>query len=120
MTLKTTWVVAALGTMLIRCRNFSSNTCCLLAVDGTIRRVPAVEIEGLVIRSVRERLKLSQSVDDRLIVNTHVVRVEVQREQLIIQLAQVPKKPIFRTREVMSPFMFHGRKCHPSGAVRFS
>ena len=58
---------------------------------GTIRRVPAVEIEGLVIRSVRERLKLSQSVDDRLIVNTHVVRVEVQREELIIQLAQAQK-----------------------------
>ncbi len=55
---------------------------------GSIRRVPAIEIEGLVIRSVREHLKLSEPVDDRVLVNTHVVRVEVQREQLVIELAQ--------------------------------
>src|SRR5712671_5442415 len=44
---------------------------------GSISRVPAVEIEALVISSVRERLKLSASVDDRSLINTHVTRVEI-------------------------------------------
>ena len=55
---------------------------------GSVRRVPAADIEALVIRSVREHLKLSQETDDRGLVHTHVARVEVQPEQLIIQLAQ--------------------------------
>src|ERR1700690_3549098 len=56
---------------------------------GSIRRVPAAEIEALVIRSVRGHLKPSDPIDDRSLVNTHVVRVEVQPEQLIIRLAKV-------------------------------
>jgi hypothetical protein len=55
---------------------------------GSVRRVPAADIEALVIRSVREHLKPSQEIDDRSLVHTHVARVEVQPEQLIIQLAQ--------------------------------
>ena len=54
---------------------------------GSVRRVPAADIEALVIRSVREHLKPSQEIDDRGLVHTHVARVEVQPEQLIIQLA---------------------------------
>ena len=41
---------------------------------GTVRRVPAADIEALVIRSVRGHLQLSQ-IDDRSLVNTHVARV---------------------------------------------
>ena len=55
---------------------------------GSVRRVPAADIEALVIRSVREHLKPSQEIDDRGLVHTHVARVEVQPEQLIIQLAE--------------------------------
>jgi hypothetical protein len=55
---------------------------------GSVRRVPAADIEALVIRSVREHLKPSQEIDDRGLVKTHVARVEVQPEQLIIQLAE--------------------------------
>jgi site-specific DNA recombinase len=55
---------------------------------GSIRRVPAAEIEALVIRSVRGLLKPSDPIDDRSLVDTHVVRVEVQPEQLIIRLAE--------------------------------
>jgi site-specific DNA recombinase len=58
---------------------------------GSVRRVPAVEIEGVVIRSLRERLKPSEPIDDRNLINTHVERVEVQPDQLVIQLAQIPK-----------------------------
>jgi hypothetical protein len=46
-------------------------------VDGPIERRP-------------EHLKPSQEIDDRGVVNTHVARVEVQPEQLIIQLAEAP------------------------------
>jgi site-specific DNA recombinase len=41
---------------------------------GTICRVPAAEIEALVIKSVREHFKLNVSLDDRSLVNTHVVQ----------------------------------------------
>ena len=58
---------------------------------GSIRRVPAAEIEALVIKSVREHLKPSASIDDRSLVNTHVVRVEVQADQLVIQFTQAQK-----------------------------
>jgi site-specific DNA recombinase len=58
---------------------------------GSIRRVPAAEIEALVIRSVRGHLKPSAPIDDRSLVNTHVVRVEVQPAQLIIRLAEVDR-----------------------------
>ena len=56
--------------------------------SGSVRRVPAADIEALVIRSVREHLKPSQEIDDRALVNTQVARVEVQPEQLVIQLAE--------------------------------
>src|ERR1039458_6984147 len=54
---------------------------------GSIRRVPAADIEALVIKSVREHLKPSVSIDDRSLINTHVVRVEIQADQLIIRFS---------------------------------
>ena len=65
---------------------------------GSICRVPADEIEALVIKSVREHLKPSVSLDDRNLVNTHVVRVEIQTGQLIIQLTQAQKQKQNRKR----------------------
>ena len=56
---------------------------------GSIRRVPAVEIEALVIRSVREHSNSQRRLTTSL-VNTYVVRVEIQADQLVIQLA--PRK----------------------------
>jgi site-specific DNA recombinase len=91
---------------------------------GTIRRVPAAEIEALVARSVREHLNPSTPIDDRNLISTHVARVEVQPEQLVIQLEQagkanrrnmakddvlhIPwqKTPSTRRREILAP---HGR-----------
>ena len=58
---------------------------------GSIRRVPAVEVEALVTKSVREHLKLSASFDDLSLVNTHLVRIEVQASQLAIQFAPAQK-----------------------------
>ena len=54
---------------------------------GSIRRVPAADIEALVIKSVRDHLKLSAPIGDRCLIDTRVVRVEVQAKQLVIQLA---------------------------------
>jgi site-specific DNA recombinase len=55
---------------------------------GSVRRVPAAEVEALVVRSVREHLKPLEPTDDRSLANTHIERVEVHPERLIIQLAR--------------------------------
>jgi site-specific DNA recombinase len=57
---------------------------------GSVRRVPATAVEAVVIRSVREHLKLSQSIDDRTLINTRVSGVEVQAKQLLIHLTGEP------------------------------
>src|SRR6516164_426662 len=54
---------------------------------GSVRRVPAPEIEALVIKAVRDHLKPSEPIDDRSLVHTHVARIEVQPGKLVIQLA---------------------------------
>jgi site-specific DNA recombinase len=56
--------------------------------SGSIRRVPAAEIETLVIRSVQEHLKLKEATDVKELVTNHVERVEVQPDHLVIQLSQ--------------------------------
>ena len=58
---------------------------------GSVHRVPAAKIEALVTRSVRQHLKVSAPIDDRSLVDTHVDRVEVQPDQLVIQLVQTNK-----------------------------
>jgi site-specific DNA recombinase len=51
-----------------------------------VRRVPAAEIEAQVARAVREHLGDCIEGDDRGLIRSHVVRVEVQADQLTIQL----------------------------------
>jgi DNA invertase Pin-like site-specific DNA recombinase len=88
---------------------------------GSVRRVPAAEIEALVVRSVREHLKPVAPIDDRSLIDTHVARVEVQPEQLVIHLARAKtpdrqransgnilnvrwrKTPSARRREILLP-----------------
>jgi site-specific DNA recombinase len=55
---------------------------------GSIGRVPAAEVEVLVIKSVRERLKLVASIDDRDFIDTYVARVEIRPGKLVINLVQ--------------------------------
>jgi site-specific DNA recombinase len=55
---------------------------------GSVCRVPATAIEALVIKSVRDHLKPSQPINDRSLVHTHVTRVEVQPDRLVIHLAE--------------------------------
>jgi site-specific DNA recombinase len=54
---------------------------------GSVRRVPAAEVEALVIDAVRKRLKNS-STADRDLINNRVARVEVQAKRLAIKLAR--------------------------------
>ena len=76
-----------------------------------MRRVPATEIEALIIKSVRDHLKPSQSIDDSSLVYTHVERIEVRPDRLIIHLAEPPstlevpwrKTPARRRREILLP-----------------
>jgi site-specific DNA recombinase len=88
-----------------RCRRIMS------AHAGSVRRVPATEIEALVVKSVRHHLKPSQPIDDRSLVHTHVARIEVQPNRLVIHLAEgastleIPwqKTPARRRREILLP-----------------
>jgi site-specific DNA recombinase len=86
---------------------------------GSVRRVPATEIEQLVVGSVRKQLEVASSLDERAIVKDHVSRVEVQSNRLAIKLtgfsvADKPsdettlyiswqKPPSKRRREIMLP-----------------
>jgi len=50
-----------------------------------VARVPAGEVETVVVRSVREHLKTPAALNDRSLIETHI---EVHPERLIIQLLQ--------------------------------
>src|SRR5467141_3004579 len=65
---------------------------------GSVRRVPAADIEALVVGSVREHLKPAAPIDDRSLIETHVARVEVQPEQLVIRLARAKTPDRQRTK----------------------
>lgn len=55
--------------------------------SGSVSRVPAGEIETLIVKSVRDHLKLPKdSKDDPTLIGDHVVRVVVQPDQLLIEL----------------------------------
>jgi site-specific DNA recombinase len=53
---------------------------------GRVSRIPAAEIEGVVIRSVRGHLHQPTEIEDAVIIETHVARVEVQSDHLLIGL----------------------------------
>jgi len=88
---------------------------------GTVSRIPAEEIEALVVKSVRDHLNEPADIENAVLVHTHVVRVEVQSDRLVIELIktkgvdrklkrsrnviEVPwrKTPSTRRREVLLP-----------------
>ena len=89
---------------------------------GTVSRIPAREVETLIAKAVRNHLGQPTEIEDAVLINAHVVRVEVQPDQLVIELAgtgaaksrrtqkhrnviEVPwrKTPSTRRREVLVP-----------------
>jgi len=59
---------------------------------GSVSRVPAAEIEALVISTLREHLDPLPAIDDRALINDFVERVDIQQERLVIQLADASGK----------------------------
>jgi site-specific DNA recombinase len=53
---------------------------------GTVRRIPADEIEALVAKSVRGHLNEPTEIADAILVHNHVALVEVQSDRLVIEL----------------------------------
>ena len=90
---------------------------------GSVRRVPAAEVEALVASAVRGHIEDSTERDDGDLIRNHVVRVEVQAGLLVVDLKpqassdppnavdndrlvlRVPwkKTPMKRRREIMAP-----------------
>src|SRR5215475_13991202 len=88
---------------------------------GAVSRIPAAEIEGLVVRSVRDHFNQSEEIEDAVLITTHVAMIEVQSDQLVIELTnakgigskrsrsrntlKVPwhKTPLKRRREILVP-----------------
>src|ERR1700716_2926362 len=88
---------------------------------GAVSRIPADEIEALVVKCVRGHLNESTHIENAILIHKHVVRVEVQSDQLVIELGnakdagpkrkrsrnviEVPgcKTPSTRRREVLVP-----------------
>ena len=63
---------------------------------GSVRRVPASEIETLVTDAVRKRRKDLTAVTDCELINTYVARVEVQATRLAINLVRKGKQKASR------------------------
>jgi hypothetical protein len=97
---------------------------------GSISRVPAAEIETVVISSVRDRLKLSTSVDARDLIDTYIARVEIRSGKLVVKLVQtggskrrarrdltlhIPwqKPPSKRRREILIPDALEPQNARP-------
>ena len=83
---------------------------------GSVSRVRAAEIEALVIRTLREHLDPLPPIDDRSLVNDFVARVEIQRERLVIQLADASGKEL--TRGLATSFMCRGKRQTQLAAAR--
>ena len=83
---------------------------------GSVSRVPAVEIEALVIRTLREHLNPLLPIDDRGLINDFVARVEIQQERLVIQLADASGKE--SPRGLATSFMCRGKRQTQRAAAR--
>jgi site-specific DNA recombinase len=55
---------------------------------GAVKRVPAADIETIVVKSIRKHLKLPATLNDRSLVETQIDRIEVHPAQLIVYLRQ--------------------------------
>ena len=86
---------------------------------GSVPRAPAAEIETVVLKAVREHLKLADRIDDRNLVNTRIVRVIVEPERLVIILAPHQKSGRRQTKSRTS-FTFFGTRRRQSVNARYS
>jgi site-specific DNA recombinase len=59
---------------------------------GSVHRVPASEIEKLVIDALRRKFEVAEVFDQRDLIKTHLNRVEVRPKQLVIELKATTEK----------------------------
>jgi DNA invertase Pin-like site-specific DNA recombinase len=67
---------------------------------GHINRVPAEEIEALVIRSTRDRLRLPDRLDTKTLIDTYVARVSLRTDRLIVDLTPAVTKTPGKSRNL--------------------
>ena len=70
---------------------------------GSVGRVPAADVEALVGQAVREHLKGLAPAEDKDLIRTHVLRVDVQADHLVIELRAAKKEPPLRREDGTSP-----------------
>jgi hypothetical protein len=96
---------------------------------GAVSRVPAKVIEDLVAKAVRGHFKEPAEIANAIVIHKHVVRAEIQQDQIIIELAgasskrkrndrnviAVPwrKTPPTKRREVLLPETGRSQKVRP-------
>jgi DNA invertase Pin-like site-specific DNA recombinase len=101
---------------------------------GSVRRVPAAEVEERVASAVREHFGGRTDGDDRDLIRNHVARIELHADQLAIELKagkapdsprnavendrlvlRIPwkKTPLKRRREIIVPVSVSLRDCRP-------
>jgi hypothetical protein len=114
-------------------------TVTVLELDAATHPPPQYEqlmSERLVARSVRDRLNQSAKIEDAVLINTHVARIKVQSDQLVIELTnakgigskrshgrkmlKVPwrKTPLRRRREILVPASVRPQEARPMRAPR--
>ena len=54
---------------------------------GIVSRIPAKQVEDLIAKAVRGHFKEPAEIEDAVLIHKHVVRMEVQPDQLVIELA---------------------------------
>jgi len=60
---------------------------------GSVSRVPAPDVEDTIVKALRERLEIKEPADDRTLLHTHVERVEIQTNRLVVTLKSEAIKP---------------------------
>jgi site-specific DNA recombinase len=101
---------------------------------GSVRRVPAAEVEALVASAVRQHIEDCTEGDDRDLIRSHVVRVDLQVAELAIELKaakassnphnaldtdrlvlRIPwnKTPMNRRREIIVPASVSAHELRP-------
>jgi site-specific DNA recombinase len=53
---------------------------------GTVSRVPAKEVEDLVVKAVRNHFKETAEIADAILIHKHVARTEIRPDQILIEL----------------------------------
>jgi len=87
---------------------------------GTVGRVPATEIEALVVKSLWDHLnQKADDQDDVSVIHNHVTRVEVQPNQLVIELSNAKVLDPKQKRSAGAS-RCHGTRHHRPDAARFS